>query len=107
MKTYNKKFTHKNITFTITIILYFKVEKKMDGYITHSIGIVENGPQVTSYEKIYDVSVRSSDNDAVEKLQSAIDLAVSEAVAWVEDIPKNKTPEEILLADLGFEILSN
>ena len=90
----NCEFNYKGDKFNIKAELYSMVERRMGGKTLHSITIRDISNGNSNWHKKIDTEPSS--------LLEAINILKSEAINYVEGV-NNKTSEEQLLLDLGFE----
>ena len=90
----NCVFNYKGDKFNIKAELYSMVERRMGGKTLHRITISDISNSNSNWHKEIDTDPS--------KLLDTINILKSEAINYVEGVD-NKTSEEQLLLDLGFE----
>lgn len=90
-----KKHSYKGSSFEIKVNLNFKVERSLDGKREHLITVYATGDTPA-----YNVNHLSETHN----LEEIIALLIHDAEKWVDNqFDKEKTPEELLLTNLGFD----
>ena len=89
-----KKHSYKDSNFEIKVNLNFKIEKRLGGKREHLVTVYSTESPIYNAHHLAET----------QNLEEIINIMVHDAEKWVDNqFNKEKTPEEILLFNLGFD----